>query len=461
MVGLPRSDCANRIQIARPRTIRRWRWLPLTLMCTGCPDRPPPPPPPVSSVEIVPAVVYADVGSTFELLGIARAADRTPLVSPGPYSWLSTETALSSNNESKTVVSGFSAGTHRIELTVGGQTASMTLNVAPSPASGDRVRVPHVNGNPVAAVLIDATDNSSGSCYHDLLYRVSTGASLTENLTTRTGCADRLTAFDINRGVLFDLANLWKPALDNVSATLPDPLVVDVVAWYRASVPTGFDPVDAATHDVDYANSIYAARRAGMSFRFVAGQGGADGSIRNYIANVADIDADPCLDATSQLGIPQPVQGTINIVYVEQIIFGVDRDVRGLACAAAGGGPRLVIISRLRMLTSSLAHELAHLMGLSKATLSSDWRGGHTTFLDTFDSTNLMWAQENATVGLPRDNLSLGQVFRMNLDERSWVNVRRTGTTHQTIRTGDTLPCQGSRDTQDPCPKLALDVGKP
>ena len=190
----------------------------------------------------------------------------------------------------------------------------------------------------------------------------------------------------------------------------------------------------------------------------VAEQGGADGSIRDYVANTAT--ADPCFGAADQLGI-NPVSGTINIVYVEHIKFGDDEGVRGLACAGTDGQNRILIMSRFRMLPSTLAHELAHLMGLTQATLSDDWRGGHTTFLDTFDPTNLMWSQENATVGLPRDNLSLGQVFRMNVDKRSWVNVERNGATPPRIRPGETLLCQSSRDTQEPCPKLALDVGKP
>ena len=467
MGEMPFVDFAKTLKVARvPLTVRSWLWLclPLILMGTDCPDRPPqppptpPPPPLVASVEIVPPVVHAEVGSAFELLAIARAADNSPLVNPGPYSWSSANTELSSKTENKTVVSGFSAGTHRIELTVGGKTASMELRVAPAAVSGDRVRMPHTNGNPVAVVLIDATDNGSKECYHDLIYRVSATALLNENLTTDDACVDRMTAFDINRGVRFDLAQLWTPNSDDKGPALPEPLVVDVVAWYRVS-ESGFDPVAAAKAEVAYTNSIYAARRAGMVFQIVADQGGVDGSTRDFIVNTTD--PDPCSGAATQLGIDPIRPGTLNIVYVKHIMFGEDAGVRGLACAGTDGQPRILIISRLRMLPSTLAHELAHLMGLSSATFS-DWRGGHTTFLDTFDPTNLMWSQENATVGLPRDNLSLGQVFRMNVDKRSWVNVEQSGVTPpKRIRIGDTLLCQSSRDTQEPCPKLALDVGKP
>jgi hypothetical protein len=92
-----------------------------------------------------------------------------------------------------------------------------------------------------------------------------------------------------------------------------------------------------------------------------------------------------------------------------------------------------------------------------------DWRGGHTYDLDGFDQTNLMWNEVNATIGLERDHLSVGQVLRMNVDDRSWVNVMRVkgGTTLGRIRTGDTERCQSERDTTTPCPRLRQEVGKP
>ena len=85
------------------------------------------------------------------------------------------------------------------------------------------------------------------------------------------------------------------------------------------------------------------------------------------------------------------VSGVVNVVYVDEILFGADAGVRGLACERSDGGPRIVVVSWARMVPSTLAHELAHLMGHMKSFYDPlDWRGGHTSFLSTFDETNLV-----------------------------------------------------------------------
>jgi len=92
-------------------------------------------------------------------------------------------------------------------------------------------------------------------------------------------------------------------------------------------------------------------------------------------------------------------------------------------------------------------------MGFSEAEYPS-YPFGHTDGLAGFDQTSLMTPFENATVGLSRDYLSLGQLFRAHVDRRSWAN--RSG-----LRVGDVRLCQEDRAADSPCPRLNLGLERP
>jgi len=148
----------------------------------------------------------------------------------------------------------------------------------------------------------------------------------------------------------------------------------------------------------------------------------------------------------------------------------VDAGYRGFACRpgpeasperdALGG---IVLIEWGDREPETLAHEIGHMLGLHYPPLPEF---GHTRYLTGFNRThNLMWTGDDS----PRDHLSVGQVFRMNVDEHSWLN--RAGVA--ALLTGVTRECQcdpystGPRDpgagpeVNNWCPKLWLDVSRP
>lgn len=429
----------------------------------------------VNAVEIVPPTIHANQGEKFEIYAIARDILGTPIGQPGPVTW-SGGVTFTSANSNPTLATAPTGNTSPVSFSVaiGGKTATGRLILRPTTAAiSDEVRIAHAPGTPVEALLIDANEKLTGSaatdCKEDLLFWVAGSAGLDRNLTT--GCTNRIAVFSIGHAVRFEcmtgtprpncksnILNLWTDGSNTIvrDPLAPPPLGVDLAVWYRVSQPES-DARNEATTAAGYATDIFRTQRAGIAFNILRDAGGYNGTGRSLV----DPDQQ-CTAIESNLGF-SAVSGVVNVVYVDEILFGADAGVRGLACERSDGGPRIVVVSWARMVPSTLAHELAHLMGHMKSFYDpNDWRGGHTSFLSTFDETNLMWSQENATVGLERDRLTLGQVYRMHVDDRSWVNVTRrnlaTGMVISSIRTGDMERCQQAKETSTPCPKLHLDA---
>ncbi len=429
----------------------------------------------VNSVEIVPPALHAVVGAKVQIEAIARTAGGVPIANPGTIAW-STAVSISSTSSNPTTLTASNAGTHAISVSVAGKPAPVaSLIVARANQGGsDKVTVAHANGSSAAAVLIDANEiggagavQTTANCQHnDLRYSVAGTAVLKENLTS--GCPIRLAILSPGHAVRFEchraagrpncaqsLASLWSNAADSVGRnSLPGPIAVELVVWLRASAETTVANV-IAKGDANYATSIYSDQRAAMQFNIVKGQGGANGSVRSLW--VSDTATDECENVEQTLDI-DAVEGSVNVVYVENILFNAAP--RAITCDRDVSLPPIIVMRYYHASTTTLAHELGHVMGLMRKWFN-DFDGGHTYNVPGFDATNFMWTQTNATYGLAPDQISLGQAFRMHVDARSWVNVQRDGPVGgpnklPRIRGGDTETCQPERTAPLPCPKLSL-----
>jgi hypothetical protein len=433
----------------------------------------------VATVEIVPPIIHTTPNVQLQVAAIARNAEGTPMADPGAINWSGGGVTFSSNHTNPTTVTAAASGQKSISATIGGKTGTATLVVGPAIQTGDdRITIPHVDAGPVEAVLIDANDagdavGAANKCTRDdLLYRLAGSATLGRNLTN--GCMNKLAVFAPGKALRFecqsgaglpncsaDLTRLWSTGPDAVVRNLLSPVPVALVVWSRVSAPLP-DAELEAKGDANYATSIYADQRAAMAFNITPNVGGADGSVKYFVAPANT--NDPCSGVEQSLGLVA-VAGSVNVVYVEDIIFGGASGPRGLTCERPIGRPPIIVMSYLRKAPTTLAHELAHAMGLMPS-FFNDWHGGHTWGVPGFDITNLMWTEENGTA-LPRDQISLGQAFRMHVDARSWVNVQRdapiggAAAKLPSIRTGDTETCQPERTTTIPCPMLRQKVGAP
>ncbi len=412
----------------------------------------------VASVEIVPPVTHAEMGAEFEISAIARDADGIPLSVMPDAEW-SGSVEFVSDDANPTIVTAPSENVRDIRVKIGKVESDAAVVIVKAEDTAldvvDKLQTHHTPLEPVSAVLLDAMFFGATDCDlgNDLFYLVAAGAVLERNLIDPCQSGqNKLAIFSPDRGAWFEkgpaLDKLWDLMENSVTRLeLPPVLTVDVAVWYRVDA---VNP-NAAQADLNVASDIYLDRRAGMVFSEAAVSIG--GQKTWYESNPACPGVEIGLDFTVNPNM-------MNVVYVQEIDIDGDDRIRGLTCDRPGLAP-VVIVSWMYMSPSTLPHEFAHVLGLWNPPLSG-WRGGHTTYLDDFDETNLMWARDNGTAGVPRDHLSLGQVFRMNIDESSWVNrtVVVDGVPRPPIRTGDTEACQSDRDTRDPCPELSWDLGE-
>jgi len=120
---------------------------------------------------------------------------------------------------------------------------------------------------------------------------------------------------------------------------------------------------------------------------------------------------------------------------------------QGMSCAKDGHPDVALVWSD--QYRAALAHELGHLMGLLEPSAYS----GHTVGLPGFRDGDCPGCGANlmiASIDEVKD-VSLGQVFRMNLDSDSWWNLG-VGSPFA----GSTRTCQDPIDTDVPCPLMAL-----
>lgn len=417
----------------------------------------------IKHVEIVPPVIYAATGAKVRLEAIGRSSTQAPVPGKHAVTW-SGSAFFQGATDNPTLVHANTAGDHPIAVQMASISQSARLIVsAPGTGTADKITLAHTNNDPVSVVLLDAQDVTTSACHHDKTLGIAGLARLDVNL--KAGCGNTLAVLAEGRAARYecqtgdaagcgsDPASRWTTGYDNVElAPLTDPLTVDVVVWYRVAVDIQTARKDAQ-NDLAYANSVFSSQRVGMKFNLSSDS--EDGQVLNFVAATG---ADRCAGADTQLGIT-PVPGALNVVYVEQVHIGIHTDVRGLMCDRTDGAPRLIIISRTEMAPATPAHELAHVMGLMERAFTE--LAAHTTGLPGFNATNLMWAAEDAAFGLDRDHLTVGQALRMNIDDRSWVNLERTGAFSPLgrIRKGDTEHCQGTRNTNKPCPVLHLELG--
>jgi len=111
-------------------------------------------------------------------------------------------------------------------------------------------------------------------------------------------------------------------------------------------------------------------------------------------------------------------------------------------------GDRSVIFIGPAANLATLAHEFGHAFSL----WGGEEEGGHSDPADGFDNNNLM-----AGGGPPtRSHVSLGQAFRFNVDERSWLN-------HNGVRDGTTRLCLAKQPAGPDrrCPPVGLDWTRP
>ena len=192
--------------------------------------------------------------------------------------------------------------------------------------------------------------------------------------------------------------------------------------------------------DLNFARAVFDMNRSGFEFEWNGAIDGSAGQVviaQNMVTYCNDLE-------TSGLFETHPIDttGQINVIYV--------RDLPGADKGSSCWNYPVVFVNIDSKMPETLAHELAHQLGLRDPNVFDGNRIGHTDYLPGFLPDNLMWRGGRMDWQSPRDQLSVGQVFRMNADKnRSWA-----------VKQGMTpisVDCTHKSEDSVPCPRLALD----
>jgi hypothetical protein len=246
---------------------------------------------------------------------------------------------------------------------------------------------------------------------------------LFDNLSDPGGCPAWVAAFFRDQGMMYlDLGSTAAPPfaftddLDEADWAASPPPVYDVpVNVWASSAPV--DLTSLVATDVATATGVF------------------HGDNRTGIKLVVQQTPDETITAAGVCALTPAAPHKINVYYVPSTdpIHDVTQNHDGHWCRV-GDTDYIVIATGVLYSKTALGHFLGHAMGLSDATVS-----------DGLTSSNVMWDQGSDA----RTSFSLGQVFRMNLDVKSWLN-----TSTESPRTeGVTLDCSGGDAPR--CPELA------
>lgn len=408
----------------------------------------PAPPPVVDQLRIVPDEVHAPAGSAFRLSVRAwnPAGERVPV--PSGLSWSANAFATFAGND-PVLVTLLPEANGAIVVTVssGMVTSPSATILVPATGPGDRLDLPHQPGTPPEATLLDACEGADS--IRDSRAILAGEANLGRNLTSDCTTSPEVAVFSTQRGALLETAPFsslgsvppWSAAASDVLSrpALPTTRTVDV--WLH--VRTASDAAQATYAEAEIegiANGIFSAARAGVSFQ-VAGTTSGTGAV--------DADKSICGDAGKLAAIGADV-GVQRLHVV--VLAGLQGGYRGWTCPPSPYQQGRAILVDTTRSPTTIAHELGHALALDAPLGSYGHTGSDFHNMVGFEYPNLMWIGDNIESTLPRTGLTLGQVFRMNFDGRSWLAQ---------VGAGPSRSCQCEHYLAGVCPLLHLDVVDP
>jgi hypothetical protein len=341
-----------------------------------------------------------------------------------------------------------------VSVTPAGTTATVLVPATIAPGTVVTITATTSSATATALVLVDAAEGGADHVAADdapgepppIYYLSAAGAA---------GCAaDRAGAF-VTRATL----GAWDAGCARSEAAVFSsagrPLLAPAFAWTSGS---------------DLVNGVGSGAFIEIPLRLVIGVPAADAKAAGAAASVDRLVSDDLLvmaraglltmlDPADSLEIPvadgkmscatippagdpaAPIATRLNVYYVPSVIDG-GTDVRGVWCP-----PNVVLVSTGYRLPHTLAHELGHALGLVVPA------SGHTSSVAGFHSDNLM--SSNAAAGADfRTQLSVGQVYRMHRDGRSWLNrISMPG-----LGPGP-FTCECDPYSATTCPPLGVDPG--
>ena len=413
--------------------------------CDGCVDPPEPEPPPagVSSIVVRPAEVQLGLGNPealtrVRLRAVVRdAADN--IIAPITLVWSSTTAGVTVSGTGADVVVDVppgTTGTTTITASTGGRSGSASIVITPTTAAAEDNAIVPLTTTADPSVVLASGVKSGGDCISDKLVSVVRQATLGvfPQIPSGSLCRGDVTLFAFDNGVGIAPSLPWTDAADVVDGVagvgspsrpldeLPLTLWVDLVDWSSEAALA----VGQITTDVQLASSVLQGNRVGLRLSFDPTE----------VTTFADASLQNCATIPTT-GPHAPVDGTINVYYIDRIIGGFYP--HGVWCA-----PSTVLLSWEDRTPTTLVHELGHALSLLEP------QQGHTDGIAGFHSDNVMWSYLATT---ERSHFSIGQAYRMNLEERSWRNSPAGGPLKL-----PTVRCECDPYASAKCPVLGADI---
>lgn len=311
------------------------------------------------------------------------------------------------------------AGEHEITVTSKGKTDVVTVKVVHT--SGDQVRA---SGFLVPSVL--AVFNNSVGCPPDSTYAFVEVGVLGDRGTSCASATQRVVTFSERRAPQLWTGS-WGPGQDEVDARISDlatgPNSLPIKVWRLSNLTLA--PTDCALEPTNEdcllladlfgtANGVFQTNRVGLMLTWDKSISALlDGAITCH--NIQDF-IDPY--GTGPLN-DRWVSNAVNLYLVAQ---DVSTDSKGKWCWAPTLRRQTNVIRYQRdAVATTLTHELGHMLALHVPWGTPPQEHvGHVDHFAGFAHDNVMFAFADLNSTASRTRLSLGQVYRMQFDRRSW-----------------------------------------
>lgn len=307
-----------------------------------------------------------------------------------------------------------SLGEISIELRGKGKKDQLVLEVVQA-SGGDAATAP-ASLVPSAVALF----GNASPCPPDSTYAFLNRASLGDR---RANCVtDRLVSFSAKRRpVKFDAE--WSDGDDAIDAVTPYPGLwqIPVKAWNLSLSPGNVSQAKAwMVTLLSTAGGIFETNRVGLGFNW-------DGQIHDLpFSAIKCGDIHGYINADG-IGDPEPDRWADDAINLYWVGFNAT-DSRAKHCfdpmrMIYPPWPKNVIRVELAsdIIATSVVHELGHALGLYVPWGSSNEHMGHVDALKGFGKDNVMYGAVDLNTTAARTRLSLGQVYRMHFDPRSWL----------------------------------------